>query len=137
MIHLLFAEIFLYYGAQKFLYPIVQKISVKSRWINLLITSEQSSLVKVVLIGQIIFKIRCFGIGCLIPRRLLISTGSYSIIHGKNMYLLQITRWYRNDWWNSANIVGSDFFLSNNLIEESIISNRRRQQCRRMARFTW
>jgi len=48
-----------------------------------------------------------------------------------------ITRWYRNDWWNSANIVGSDFFLSNNLIEESIISNRRRQQCRRMTRFTW
>jgi hypothetical protein len=48
-----------------------------------------------------------------------------------------ITRWYRHDWWNSANIVASDFFLSNNLIEESIISNRRRQHCRQMARFNW
>ena len=36
LFHLLFTEIFLYYGAQKFLYPIVLNISVKSRWNKLL-----------------------------------------------------------------------------------------------------
>lgn len=48
-----------------------------------------------------------------------------------------VTRWYRSNWWNSANIVATDFFLGNNLIEESIIANRRRQKCKEMSEFDW
>lgn len=46
-----------------------------------------------------------------------------------------VTQWYRDMWWNSANIVATDFFLGNNIIEESIIANRRRKKCRR--NFRW
>jgi len=47
-----------------------------------------------------------------------------------------LTQWYRDEWWNAANIIATDFFLGNNLIEESIIANRRRNACRRQARFS-
>ena len=39
-----------------------------------------------------------------------------------------MTRWYRDEWWSSANIVATDFYLGNNIIEESIRSNRRRSK---------
>ena len=48
-----------------------------------------------------------------------------------------VTKWYRDEWWNSANIVATDFFMGNNLIEESIVANRRRQECRRQSKFLW
>ena len=43
---------------------------------------------------------------------------------------LQVTKWYRDDWWNAANIVASDYVLGNNLVEESIRANRKRKKCR-------
>ena len=52
-------------------------------------------------------------------------------------FIFQLTQWYRDEWWNAANIIATDFFLGNNLIEESIIANRRRNACRRQARFSW
>ena len=60
--------------------------------------------------------------------------GSYIILF---VFIFQLTQWYRDDWWNAANIIATDFFLGNNLIEESIIANRRRNACRRQARFSW
>ena len=43
-----------------------------------------------------------------------------------------MTKWYRDEWWSVANIVATDFFLGNNIIEESIRSNRRRSKdCQR------
>ena len=41
-----------------------------------------------------------------------------------------ITSWYRDIWWQKANIVATDFFLSNNLVDVSRIVNRRRAKCR-------
>ncbi|CAB4067801.1 unnamed protein product [Lepeophtheirus salmonis] len=38
----------------------------------------------------------------------------------------QVNIWYRVEWWDEANIVATDFFLGNNIIEESIIANRKR-----------
>ena len=43
---------------------------------------------------------------------------------------LQVTQWYRDDWWNAANVVASDYVLGNNLVEESIRANRKRKKCR-------
>jgi len=62
---------------------------------------------------------------------------NYGFRERSNAIARNVTQWYRQNWWNSANIVATDFFLGNNLIEESIIANRRRQKCRRQARFTW
>ena len=45
----------------------------------------------------------------------------------ENVY---VTRWFRDDWWNSANIVATDFILGNNIVEESIRANRKRKKCR-------
>jgi len=42
----------------------------------------------------------------------------------------KITRWYRDIWWQKANIVATDFFLSNNLVDVSRNVNRRRAICR-------
>jgi len=42
----------------------------------------------------------------------------------------KVTKWYRDDWWNAANIVASDYVLGNNLVEESIRANRKRKKCR-------
>ena len=41
---------------------------------------------------------------------------------------IQVTRWYRDEWWSSANIVATDFFLGNSVIEESVRANRRRSK---------
>jgi len=38
------------------------------------------------------------------------------------------TEWFRDDLWKCANIVKSDFFLGNNLIEVCLDGNRRRKQ---------
>ncbi|XP_013791143.2 uncharacterized protein LOC106474990 [Limulus polyphemus] len=37
-----------------------------------------------------------------------------------------VTRWFRERWWHCANVVATDFFLGNNLIEVSIDANRKR-----------
>ena len=37
---------------------------------------------------------------------------------------------YRYEWWQKANVVLSDFVLSNNLVEEAKRVNRRRNVCR-------
>lgn len=37
-----------------------------------------------------------------------------------------ITNWFEEKWWTCVNIVASDFFLGNNLIEISIEANKRR-----------
>ncbi|XP_066999455.2 PI-PLC X domain-containing protein 1 [Anabrus simplex] len=37
-----------------------------------------------------------------------------------------ITTWFRNVWWQNANIVATDFFLANNLIDVSIAANLRK-----------
>ena len=42
----------------------------------------------------------------------------------------KITRWYRDLWWQKSNIVATDFFLSNNLVDVSRNVNRRRSICR-------
>ncbi|XP_023219772.1 uncharacterized protein LOC111621764 [Centruroides sculpturatus] len=39
---------------------------------------------------------------------------------------LEITRWFRNRFWNCANIVSTDFFLGNDIINIAIESNKRR-----------
>ena len=44
------------------------------------------------------------------------------------IFIIQATKWYRDEWWSTANIVASDFFLGNNLIEESLRSNRKRSK---------
>ena len=41
-----------------------------------------------------------------------------------------VTRWYRERWWALANIVATDFYLSNNLVEVAREANRRRAECR-------
>ena len=43
---------------------------------------------------------------------------------------VQVTQWYRDEWWNAANVVASDYVLGNNLVEESIRANRKRKKCR-------
>ena len=43
---------------------------------------------------------------------------------------LAVTKWYRDRWWQKANIVATDFFLSNNLVDVSRTANRRRALCR-------
>ena len=43
---------------------------------------------------------------------------------------MQVTQWYRDEWWNAANVVASDYVLGNNLVEESIRANRKRKKCR-------
>lgn len=39
----------------------------------------------------------------------------------------EVTRWFRDEWSHCANIVATDFFLGNNIIEVSIETNKRRQ----------
>ena len=41
---------------------------------------------------------------------------------------------YRYEWWQKANVVLSDFVLSNNLVEEAKRVNRRRNVCREKER---
>ena len=45
-------------------------------------------------------------------------------------FFVQVTEWYRDEWWNAANVVASDYVLGNNLVEESIRANRKRKKCR-------
>lgn len=37
-----------------------------------------------------------------------------------------ISQWFSERWWRCANVVATDFFLGNNLIEISIEANRKR-----------
>lgn len=45
-----------------------------------------------------------------------------------------VTKWYRDIWWQKANIVATDFFHSNNLVDVSRTVNRRRALCRGVSR---
>jgi len=42
-----------------------------------------------------------------------------------------VTKWYRDTWWQEANIVATDFFLSHNLVDVAREVNSRRALCRR------
>jgi len=46
-----------------------------------------------------------------------------------NQIARKVSRWYRRRWWSRSNIVATDFFLSNNLIQISINANRKRAAC--------
>jgi hypothetical protein len=37
-----------------------------------------------------------------------------------------LTSWFHNQWWSRANIVATDFFLGNNLIDVAIAANLRK-----------
>ena len=41
-----------------------------------------------------------------------------------------VTRWYRDIWWQETNIVATDFFLSNSLVDVARTVNTRRAICR-------
>ena len=41
-----------------------------------------------------------------------------------------VTSWVRDDFWRLANIVATDFFLGNNIIEVSIEANLKREICK-------
>ena len=45
-----------------------------------------------------------------------------------------VTKWYRDIWWQKANIVATDYFLSNNLVDVARTVNRRRALCRGITR---
>ena len=45
-----------------------------------------------------------------------------------------VTKWYRDIWWQKANIVATDFFHSTNLVDVSRTVNRRRALCRGVSR---
>ena len=65
-----------------------------------------------------------------------VSTRDYPPLSQCQVYILmQVTKWYRDDWWNAANIVASDYVLGNNLVEESIRANRKRKKCRSIVWF--
>ena len=66
------------------------------------------------------------------PFPLLVLWGNKKLRTG---LLMQVTKWYRDDWWNAANIVASDYVLGNNLVEESIRANRKRKKCRSIIWF--
>lgn len=40
-----------------------------------------------------------------------------------------VSGWYRDEWWSKANIVATDFFLSNNLVDVARHNNYRRKVC--------
>jgi hypothetical protein len=42
----------------------------------------------------------------------------------------QVNSWYWELWWDKANIVATDFFLSNSIVTAAINSNNRRKLCR-------
>jgi hypothetical protein len=41
-----------------------------------------------------------------------------------------VNSWYWELWWDKANIVATDFFLSNSIVTAAINSNNRRKLCR-------
>ena len=58
------------------------------------------------------------------------------IVHPLTLCCRQVNSWYRELWWDKANIVATDFFLSNNIIATAIRSNTRRKLCRNNNSFT-
>jgi len=42
-----------------------------------------------------------------------------------------VTKWYRDTWWQEANIVATDFFLSHDMVDTARDVNMRRSLCRR------
>jgi len=53
-----------------------------------------------------------------------------------NKIASSLNLWYRDIWWQKTNIVATDFFLSNNLVNVAMSVNRRRAACRRENNFT-
>jgi hypothetical protein len=56
--------------------------------------------------------------------------GSLSTLKSPFTLLRQVNSWYTEIWWDKANIVDTDFFLSNNIISAAINSNSKRKLCR-------
>ena len=46
-----------------------------------------------------------------------------------------LTKWYRDIWWQKANIIATDFFLSNNMVDIAKTVNKRRALCREQAYY--
>lgn len=51
-------------------------------------------------------------------------TGSLRVM--ANAVNRNLTSWFRNQWWSHANIVATDFFLGNNLIDVAVAANLRK-----------
>lgn len=41
----------------------------------------------------------------------------------------EVTKWFRDEWWHTASIVATDFFLGNDMIDVSIEANIKRRKC--------
>jgi len=46
-----------------------------------------------------------------------------------------VSKWYRDTWWQEANIVATDFFLSHDLVDVAREVNERRVVCRRCCKL--
>lgn len=62
----------------------------------------------------------------LTPRTVDVITGKNTLRELANNVNSNLTKWVRDEWSNKVNIVTSDFFLGNNLIDVAIEVNRRR-----------
>ncbi|PNF30828.1 hypothetical protein B7P43_G06116 [Cryptotermes secundus] len=51
-------------------------------------------------------------------------TGSLRVM--ANAVNRNLTSWFRNEWWSHTNIVATDFFLGNNLIDVAVAANLRK-----------
>uniref|UniRef100_T1JAD7 Phosphatidylinositol-specific phospholipase C X domain-containing protein n=1 Tax=Strigamia maritima TaxID=126957 RepID=T1JAD7_STRMM len=40
-----------------------------------------------------------------------------------------VTQWFRDEWWDSGNVVATDYFHGNDIIDVAIKSNKRRRKC--------
>lgn len=49
--------------------------------------------------------------------------GLRNLAQDVNVY---VTKWFRERWWQCANVVATDFFLGNNIIDVSIEANTRK-----------
>ncbi|XP_037076883.1 PI-PLC X domain-containing protein 1-like [Pollicipes pollicipes] len=41
----------------------------------------------------------------------------------------EVTKWFRDEWWHSASVVATDFFLGNDMVDVAIEANIKRKQC--------
>uniref|UniRef100_T1J6B6 Phosphatidylinositol-specific phospholipase C X domain-containing protein n=1 Tax=Strigamia maritima TaxID=126957 RepID=T1J6B6_STRMM len=40
-----------------------------------------------------------------------------------------VTQWFRDEWWDSGNVVATDYFHGNDIVDVAIKSNERRRKC--------
>ncbi|XP_043235100.1 uncharacterized protein LOC122388258 isoform X1 [Amphibalanus amphitrite] len=41
----------------------------------------------------------------------------------------EVTKWFRDEWWHTASVVATDFFLGNDMIDVAIEANIKRRKC--------